>query len=197
MIVANYMTPNPVTVPPTLTVAEAMVMMRQQNIRHVPVLEGGKILGMVTDKDIDSSVSPSLIGQLTLKEIMTQPLQITAETSVRRAAKLLFEKKSTGLLVTEGKKLVGIITLADMLKVLVGILEVLDRSTRLHVELNDKDCLEQVYEIINDHGVQVVSVALINDARNIYSFRLEGTDPNQCHNLVATLTAMGYIVEKD
>ena len=196
MIISNYMSANPQTIAPTTTVAEALVMMRQKNIRHLPVVDGDNILGMVTDKDIDSSVSPALIGQLTMQEIMAAPLTISTTTSIHGAAKMLFEKKNTGLLVTENNKLVGIITLADMLKVLVGILGILENSTRIHVVLKDRDCLERVYNVITDQGGKVMSVALISDEQNMYSFRL-ACDSRQGEKIVSALNQEGYNVELD
>jgi acetoin utilization protein AcuB len=197
MIVSNYMSRNLVVVTPGITVAEALRIMRRKNIRHLPVVEGDKLLGMVTDKDINSAVSPPLLGQLTMSEVMQAAVTVPADTSVRKAARVLFEKKITGLAVLEKSRLAGIITLADMLKVLVVILDILDRSIRLHVKIKDKDCLERIYNVINEEGAAVISVALLGEAEHVYSFRLEESRSGQADDIAAALTGMGYEVERD
>jgi acetoin utilization protein AcuB len=190
------MSAKPQTIAPTATAAEALAMMRQKNIRHLPVVDGDRVLGMVTDKDIGGSVGPALIGQLTMQEIMTAPLAISTSASIHNAAKMLFEKKATGLLVTENNRLVGIITLADMLKVLVEFLGILENSIRIHVILKDGDCLKKIYNVISDEGGKVMSVALLSDEQNMYSFRL-ACDNSQGEKIVSALNQLGYSVELD
>lgn len=194
MIVANYMTPNPVTISAAAGVEEALNIMRQKNVRHLPVVDKDKILGIVTDKDIRSTLDPAILSELTMADIMTNnPVIIPMETSVQDAARLIFNKKSTGLLITKGRKLVGIITLADMLKVLVEILDVLGASTRLNLSLKCKDDLDLVYQIIRKHGGSVISVALVPSGGDIYSFRLESGDIDA---MMKELNHQGYQVER-
>ena len=194
MIAANYMTPNPQTIAPEARVTEALSIMRQKNIRHLPVVDKGRILGIVTDKDIRSTLDPTLLADLTMADLMTKnPVVITAETSIQEAARLTFLKKTTGLLITRNNALVGILTLADMLKVLVEILDVLCNSTRLNLCLKGNIDLEQAYQVIRDHGGEVISLALLPSSRDIYSFRLEG---GNVEAIVRELNRLGYKAEK-
>ena len=194
MIVANYMTPSPQTIGPEARVNEALSIMRRKNIRHLPVVDKGQIMGMVTDKDIRGVIDPALLADLTMADLMTKnPVVIPADTSVQEAAQLIFRKKTTGLLITKNRALVGIITLADMLKVLVEILEVLGNSTRLNLCLKGKVDLEQAYQVIHDHGGVVISLALLPSSRDIYSFRLEGGDVEA---MARELNRLGYQAER-
>jgi acetoin utilization protein AcuB len=197
MIVRNYMSRNLATIDARATVSQALKVMRRKNIRHLPVLEGEKLLGMITDKDINASAGQALFAQLTMRELMHQPVAISADTAVSQAAYLLFTRKITGLLVMEDGNLAGIITLADMLKVLVVILDVLDHGIRLHLEINHKDSLENVYNVIYDQGAAIISVAILGGAGNIYSFRLKESSPGQGDAIVGILRSMGYTVERD
>ena len=194
MIIANYMTPNPLTIGPRAGVEEALNALRQKNVRHLPVVDKGKILGIITDKDIRSTLDPTVLSELTMADIMTKnPVTVPIDASIQDAARLIFEKKTTGLLVTKNGQLVGIVTLADMLKVLVEILDILSNSTRLNLTLKCKTDLDQAYQVITDLGGSIVSVALVPSSVDIYSFRLEGGDVNAMEE---RLNQLGYQVER-
>jgi CBS domain-containing protein len=125
------MTPNPITVTPSTTVPEANTLMKQGRIRRLPVVENGKLVGIVTLGDIREA-SPSdatslsiyelnyLVAQLTVEKIMTKdPVTIDPNASIKKAAKLLLEHKIGSLPVMDGGMLVGIITESDIFRVLV------------------------------------------------------------------------------
>lgn len=180
MKVKNHMSPNPVTVTPEVSVDQALHLMREHGIRHLPVVENGQVKGLVTDNELRSAWFPSLLSEVTVKDLMaTDLLTVDAEEMVYQAARLLHNHKLTGLLVTDHGKLVGIITLSDVLRVLVALLGLLSESSRLDVALRSgPDALEEVHAIIRDHGGEVISVALLSSEANrrIYCFRLEKTD---------------------
>lgn len=180
MKVKNHMSPNPVTVTPNVSVDKALHLMREHGIRHLPVVENGQLKGLVTDNELRSAWFPSLLSEVTVKDLMAlDPLTVDAEEMIYQAARLLHNHKLTGLLVTEHGKLVGIITLSDVLRVLVALLGLLSESSRLDVALRaGPDALEEVHAIIRDHGGEVISVALLSSEANrrIYCFRLEKTN---------------------
>ena len=131
LTVRDWMTPNPITVTPSTTVPEANTLMKQGRIRRLPVVENGKLVGIVTLGDIREA-SPSdatslsiyelnyLVAQLTVEKIMTKdPVTIDPNASIKKAAKLLLEHKIGSLPVLDGGVLVGIITESDIFRVLV------------------------------------------------------------------------------
>lgn len=131
LTVRDWMTPNPITVTPSTTVPEANTLMKQGRIRRLPVVDNGKLVGIVTLGDIREA-SPSdatslsiyelnyLVAQLTVEKIMTKdPVTIDPNTSIKKAAKLLLEHKIGSLPVMDGGMLVGIITESDIFRVLV------------------------------------------------------------------------------
>ena len=131
LTVRDWMTPNPITVTPSTTVPEANTLMKQGRIRRLPVVENGKLVGIVTLGDIREA-SPSdatslsiyelnyLVAQLTIEKIMTKdPVTIDPNASIKKAAKLLLEHKIGSLPVMDGGMLVGIITESDIFRVLV------------------------------------------------------------------------------
>jgi CBS domain-containing protein len=105
--------------------------MKECNIRRLPVVENGRLVGIVTLGDIREA-SPSaatslsiyelnyLLSRLTIGQIMTRdPITITPDTSIEAAARLMLEHKIGGLPVVDGTRVVGIITESDIFRLLV------------------------------------------------------------------------------
>jgi len=113
--VGSHMTPNPLVASPDLTVDRVRQMMSQSRVRSLPVLEGDKVVGMVTDRDLafSDATGDTAIGLLMTRDVVP----VSPMTSMREAALLLFESEVEGLPVVDNQKLVGIITRSDILKV--------------------------------------------------------------------------------
>jgi acetoin utilization protein AcuB len=128
MHVRQLMTTAPITVPPSTSVVEAKALMARSHIRHLLVVEAGRLLGIVTDRDIRLNMpSPAtslsvwelnfLLAKLTVDQIMTKAvITITPRHNARDAARLMLEHKIGGLPVVDGKRLVGIITETDLVR---------------------------------------------------------------------------------
>ncbi|MFQ5657142.1 MAG: CBS domain-containing protein [Candidatus Methylomirabilales bacterium] len=136
MKVDERMTPNVIVAGPSDSVRAAWGLLREHKIRHLPVVEDGKLIGIVTDRDI-RLVFPSAITsghgdedpidaleKVSLREIMTKRVvTVAAQASILDAARVLLEKRIGGLPVVEGGCLVGIITKDDILTAFVEIME--------------------------------------------------------------------------
>ncbi len=129
--VRDWMTPNPITIDPKTTLPEAHKLMKECHIRRLPVVDRGKLVGILTLGDIREA-SPSdanslsifelnyLLARLNVEKIMTRdPITITPTATIREAAQIMLEHKIGGLPVVENEKLVGIITESDIFRVLV------------------------------------------------------------------------------
>lgn len=193
MKVASRMSPNPWTIGPRASVQEALGQMQQHGVRHLPVMDQGRLVGLVTDIDLRTAYFPSLLEDLTVADVMKpEPLTIQSSETVYQAARLLHRHRLTGLPVLEGENLVGMITLADILRVFVDLMGLLDESSRLDVALRSgPGSLEEVYGIIRKHGGEVISVAQISEdlPRRVYTFRLKRIDLNP---ICAALEAAGH-----
>lgn len=180
MIVANRMSPNPWTISPDATVADALKLMQTHGVRHLPVVEDGQLVGLATDIDLRTAYFASLLEELSVRDVMSHdPLVIDSGETVYQAARLIHQHKLTGMPVMENGRLVGIITLADILRVFVSLLGLLEESTRLDVALRPgSEALEDVYAIIRKQGGEVISVAQLSSdvGRRIYTFRLKKTE---------------------
>ncbi len=129
--VCDWMTPNPITIDIKTTLPEAHKLMKECHIRRLPVVDHGKVVGILTQGDIREA-SPSdatslsifelnyLLAKLNVEKIMTRdPITIAPGATIREAAQLMLEHKIGGLPVVENEKLVGIITESDIFRVLV------------------------------------------------------------------------------
>ena len=119
MVVKERMSPRFITIDPDASLAEARVLLDQHRIRHLPVVEDGNPVGIITDRDIRSAAPASSLGQVKVGEIMTRNLiTVTPGTQVQEAAKLMVTHRIGGLPVQQEGKLVGIITETDLLNAL-------------------------------------------------------------------------------
>lgn len=131
ILVQDWMTPNPITVTPDTPIVEAHKLMVEHKIRRLPVVEDGKVVGIVTLGDIRGA-EPSeatslsiwelnyLISRIKVREVMKSPVvTVSPDTPIREAARLMLENKIAGLPVLDGDRLVGIITESDIFRMLV------------------------------------------------------------------------------
>jgi CBS domain-containing protein len=117
LLVAEVMTPEVVTIEPSASIADAAKRMIQEEKGPLPVVEGGRPVGMVTDRDIIARVvvEERDPGSLTVGDIATHELvTIGSNQDVDEAALLMDEHQLDRILVVEGERLVGIISEADI-----------------------------------------------------------------------------------
>lgn len=123
MTVQDWMTASPITVGAGETAKSAHEIMRTNRIRHLPVISRGRLVGIVTDRDLRSTLAwgePGTPHPFRVRELMTaKVMTVSPETRVERAARLMIEKKIGALPVLKRAALVGIITTTDLLRALV------------------------------------------------------------------------------
>lgn len=135
MQVKERMRTSLLTVGPTDSVRTAWGLLREHRIRHLPVVEQGRLVGIITDRDI-RLVFPSgtagqggqdphdALGKISVGDIMTKRVvTVTPETSVADATRLLLKHRIGGLPVVRGDHLVGIITKTDILAAFLEMVE--------------------------------------------------------------------------
>ena len=135
MLVRDVMTPNPVTIGPNQSIGTALARLRRGNFRRLPVVENGKLVGIVTDRDLRLAMNSPyvlregwydsyLMEHIEVRNCMTaHPITISPVDDLIEAARLLKTHKFGGLpVVQEDGKLVGILTETDMLDCLIALL---------------------------------------------------------------------------
>jgi CBS domain-containing protein len=128
MQVSEWMTSAPLTVAPSTPIPKVQELMVYRRIRHLPVVEDGRLVGIITDRDV-RTVQPSpasslsvremhyLLDRLTARAVMTRPvLTVGPHESLSVAVRLMLENRIGGLPVTEGERLLGILTAVDLLR---------------------------------------------------------------------------------
>ena len=148
MIVAELMTRGPVTVLPSDKLELAYEKMKTGRFRQVPVLNEGKLIGILTDRDVRQYLEQ--LSRTRVDAAMTAvPISVGPSTTVEKAAHLLVTNKIGSLPVVDNGKLVGIITASDMLHALEAILgSTADGSVRIDLDVTGSGEISAAIDLI-------------------------------------------------
>lgn len=202
LLVKDSMTREVVTVKPETTAAEALGLCEERRIRHLPVLEEGRLVGLISDRDLRTA-APALsdpnraaalerirVGDEMNREVMTA----YPEDPIEHVAMTMYEKKIGCLPVVEGEDLVGIVTSSDVMGALVQLLGAHEPGSRIEVALADRPGeLAKVAGIIRDESLNIVSILSSEreDKKRVTVFRLDTINPQ---GIVESLKKAGYSV---
>jgi len=168
MLVRDIMTKDVVTVPPSVSVADAQKIMRERNFRRLPVVDVNKLVGIVTEDRL-GRVSPRttspflwqiayLVSHTTVGEVMSKKVvTVKPEATVEQAVALAQSRKVGSLVVVEGGKVVGIVTTNDFFYSVVNpILGLGESGVRIIVpEGGGGQSAERIIACINKLGVGI------------------------------------------
>ncbi len=206
MLVRSRMTTRLHMVSPETTIADALTLARAERIRHLPVMEGAKLVGLVTDRDLRSAVPPAWsdaedyrksVSTKQVSEVMSKAvITATPMTPVEEASKLMYENRIGCLPVTEGDKLVGIITETDLLRSLVELFGANHPSARIEIRMpNRAGELARVVRVIGiEHKVNIGGLVVPPAESPDYAtaiVQLQTPDPLP---IVEALKKLGYVV---
>jgi len=171
MYVSDWMTKKVYAVEPDEYLSDALSVMKEQSIKHVPVVKGGKLKGILSDRDI-KEYSPSkatsldiyelhyLLAKTRIKEIMkTKVITTTADTPVEEAAMVMLDQGIGCLPVLDTGNVVGIISDKDIFRSLVDITGVRHGGHRICVTIEDRPgSIREVADIIRTHGFRLLGI---------------------------------------
>jgi acetoin utilization protein AcuB len=195
MRIRDIMTKNPITVDSETLVLDAQKIMKESNIRRLPIVDKGKLVGIVTQHDLlQASPSPAtslsvhelnyLLAKMTVKEVMKKnPVTFTPDTPFEEALRIGQEKKIGSFPVMDKGKLVGIATESDIVRFLTRSLGLREEGSRITIEglggkLSD---LERIISIINQHGTIILSMISLPRPEKkdwMIVLRLKTSDPD-------------------
>lgn len=207
MMVKTRMTPNPITATPDMGVLDALKNMQRHKVRRLPVLDKGKLVGIVVESQL-LKVAPSpattlsafevnyLLAKMTLKDVMTRnPVTVTPDTLIEEAAVLMRENVVSGLPVLDGDKLVGIITETNLFDAFIDSMGLRQNGTRIAIETEDKaGVLADITAIILEHHISIISLSTFHQADEHKRSIVLRLDTTEVDEVLKTLEETGYKV---
>lgn len=160
MFVRNWMSAPAIVISPLVPAGSALSYMEKRGIRRLPVVEDGRLLGIVTRSDLLTALGKDKSKRKgedrSIEGIMTKkPLTVEQEETLERAAELMLVKKVSGLPVVDGTRVVGIITESDVFRALCQILGVGEKGARVVMNVkDDEDVLSAVRKRLTGLGMR-------------------------------------------
>ena len=205
MFVKTRMTANPFTVTPDDTVPDALALMEKHNVRHLPVVDQGRVVGVLSSRDI-AAAKPSpvtslstaeityLLGKLKIAKVMTRdPVTISPDSLLEEAATAMRDHKVEILPVVENGELVGVITESNILDAFIEILGFRDHGTRLTLEATDAPgVMARLAETTARHGANIQHLVVFRGLER--STVVVGVNSFNTEELRADLEAAGFVV---
>ncbi|MFA5110144.1 MAG: CBS and ACT domain-containing protein [Desulfobaccales bacterium] len=172
MPVQDWMSKDLITIDEDTSIMKASKVMKQNNIQHLPVMRKGRLVGMVSDRDLKEA-TPSkattldihemyyLLDKIEVKSLMSKTLiTIAPENTVEKAAAVMLKHDISALAVVDANgALAGIITKGDIFRAFVSISGIYQGAVAMGVELPDEaGYIKQVTDVIRSHGGRIASV---------------------------------------
>ena len=215
LLVRDWMTEHLVTLSPEASVAEALTLCRKRRIRHIPILDEGRLVGIVSDRDLRDA-SPTLgdperariLQEIRVADVMSREvITVDPQDSIENAAQQMYELKIESLpVVSEGavagagstvgeEEVLGIVTSSDVMRALVTLAGLPEPGCRIEVSVpNREGILAEVAGKIRELEVDIVSVLSDPDRRSgqrTMVFQLATADPS---SVMQSLKRAGYEV---
>ncbi|MBC8433175.1 MAG: CBS domain-containing protein [Desulfobacterales bacterium] len=216
MLVREWMSKQVVTVDADENMQHAIGLLKEKNVRMLPVMEKSKLVGIVTDRDLKrASASDAttleihellyLISKIKVEDVMTsKPITVPWDFTLEEAADVLLKNKISGTPVTDSQgEIVGVITQSDIFKSLISLSGIGKRGIQIAVQLEDQPgSMKQITDAIRSAGGRMVSVLTSYEKvpdgfRNVY-IRFFDLDRNKLETLkenVFKLSKVLYIID--
>ena len=205
MRVMDRMRRSPVSVNRSDTLLHALRTLETWKIRHLPVIEGDRLVGIVSDRDLKKA-APSpfdrdtakefvrFTSAVTVKEVMSKEVVTTSPyCPIEEAAALMVEKRIGALPVVQEGRLVGIITETDVLGVLTEMMGATKTASRLEIEVPaNPGVLTDVIRTLEGQQAEIASLVTLlagEGARRLLIMRLRTINPDP---VVRALAERGY-----
>jgi acetoin utilization protein AcuB len=195
----------PVIVSPEMSVHDAMALFKKERIRRAPVIKGGKLVGIVSEKDLlNASPSPAttlsvwemnyLISKLTVAEVMTKDVTtVNEDTPTEEAARIMADNKIGGLPVVKGSRVVGIITETDLFKLFLELMGARERGVRVTALIEDKPgMLASLTKSISEAGGNFIAFGQFvgqDIGSRVVTFKVSGLDKEQVKRTIINIVA--------
>ena len=190
MFVGERMSRPVISVTPDAPINDVLAMFKKEHIRRAPVINKGKLVGIVTETDL-LNASPSdvstlsiwemnyLISKVKVSDVMTKKVtSVNKDTPIEEAARIMADQKIGGMPVVDRDKVVGMITETDLFKVFLELMGARDKGIRVTASIEDKPGeLAKVTKAIASAGGNFVSFGFFDGddaATKILTFKVAG-----------------------
>jgi acetoin utilization protein AcuB len=206
MYIKDRMTKDPYTIQVNASISALMALMREKGLKKIPVLDGDRVVGIVTDRDVER-VSPSkattlsvfeinyLLSKSTVRDAMTKDvLTVLPDAHIEDAAVLMRDERISALLVVdENKKLVGIVTESDLFDALIDMLGARFTGTRLLIRIANKPgMLSKLGAVISESGTNISHLAMVVADDDSDAEMLLRTDSKEVGQLEEAIKKAGF-----
>lgn len=194
MLVRHRMTPNPRTIGPDEALAAAFEKMAGGQFRRLPVVDGGLLVGILSDRDLRRY--EGRLKHVTVAEAMTEkPLTLSPDDTLERAAELMMRNKISGLPIVLGLRLVGILTTTDVMRAFLDVMGAsAEGSVRIDLLWSKERDLGAACDAVREQDGEVLAVGAYRDAwgeQPVFYLRLRDAAPEA---VSAALERRGFTV---
>lgn len=192
MLVKGRMSKPVITVKPDAPIMEALRLMQRENIRRLPVVKNGEMVGIVSDKDL-LHAGPSdatsltvwevnyLLSKITVADVMTKDVKtVTEDTPIEEAARIMVDNKIGGLPVMRNGAIVGLITETDLFKIFLELMGARDAGVRVTVLVKDlRGELDALTHAVAEAGGSFIAFGQFSgesQQNRLVTFKVEGLD---------------------
>jgi len=212
MYIREYMVTPVITVTPDTLIDDALRTMHQRHIRRLPVVDNGKLVGLVTRHGLRGAVPSSAIplsiwgthyqlSKMKVRDVMiTDVITVTPDTTIEEASALV-EKHKIGTLpvIDERKNVVGIITRTDLLHLMAQVLGFGQKGVRLHIfgcsGGTEGVRHRQIMEVLSKHPIEILSAFPVKLADTEQEDFIVHMDTEDAEPIVNELKKLGLEVE--
>jgi len=203
MLVGQRMSRPVITVGPDLPITEAINLLKREKIRRAPVIQKGKLVGIITMADL-LNASPSkatslsiweinyLISKITVKDVMAKKVITVAEDiPIEEAARLMADTKIGGMPVMHGNEIVGMITETDLFKVFLEGMGARHLGVRITALIpNQAGEIAKISKLVFENGGNIISLgAFVGDTPStaLVMIKVEGIEQEKLRSLITPL----------
>jgi len=190
MFVGERMSRPVISVSPESPINEVLAMFKKEHIRRAPVMKTGKLVGIVSERDLLNASASSattlsvwelnyLISKVKVKDVMsTEVITVDKDTPIEEAARIMADTKIGGLPVTSAGKVVGIITETDLFKIFLELMGARQKALRVTATIPEQPGeLAKVTKAIANAGGDFLAFGMFSgpDANSkVLTFKVEG-----------------------
>lgn len=195
MFVGERMSRPVISVAPDAPINDVLAMFKKEHIRRAPVINKGKLVGIVTETDL-LNASPSdvstlsiwemnyLLSKVTVKQVMAKKVvTVDVDTPIEEAARIMADNKIGGMPVINNGRVTGVITETDLFKAFLELMGARQKATRVTAAVEDKKgVLARITKAIAAHGGNFISFGVFSgpDANSkIVTFKVEGINKDE------------------